>query len=164
MVQTTSVRTLELISPRAALLPCILDDDPAQLELMTELVAGAGYEAVATSDPEEALQLVRSGQSRMILADVRMPGCNGYEFLERAIKTDPGAHVILMTGDYTLESAVDAIRRGAADFLPKPVDRARLKRMLDDTAVLYDQRRRVKALEEQLLKDLEFHGTSGKAR
>jgi DNA-binding NtrC family response regulator len=163
MVQTTSVRTLELISPRAALLPCILDDDPAQLELMTELVAGAGYESVATSEPEEALQLVRSGQSRMILVDVHMPGTNGYEFLERAIKTDPGAHVILMTGDYTLESAVDAIRRGAADFLPKPVDRARLKRMLDDTAALYDQRRRVKALEEQLLKDLEFHGIVGKS-
>jgi DNA-binding NtrC family response regulator len=38
--------------------------------------------------------------------------------LERAIKADPGAHVILMTGDYTLKSALEAIRRGAADFLP----------------------------------------------
>jgi CheY-like chemotaxis protein len=48
--------------------PCILDDDPAQLELMIELVASAGFEAVATSDPEEALQLVRSGRARMIFA------------------------------------------------------------------------------------------------
>src|SRR5438105_6416475 len=158
-----SVRTLELISPRAALTPCILDDDPAQLELMRELVASAGFEAVATADPEEALQLVRSGRSRLILADVHMPGMDGYEFLDRALKADPGAHVILMTGDYTLESALEAIRRGAADFLPKPVDRVRLKRMLDDTAALYSQRRRVKALEEQLLKDLEFHGIVGKS-
>src|SRR5205814_9459853 len=121
MVQAASLKTLELISPSAVLTPCILDDDQGQLELMTELVAGAGFEAVATADPEEALQLVRSGRSRLILADVHMPGIDGYEFLERAIKADPGAHIILMTGDYTLESALEAIRKGAADFLPKPV-------------------------------------------
>jgi len=50
-----SLKTLELITPRAALTTCILDDDPAQLELLTELVASAGFEAVATADPEEAL-------------------------------------------------------------------------------------------------------------
>jgi DNA-binding NtrC family response regulator len=68
-----------------------------------------------------------------------------------------------MTGEYTLESALDAIRRGATDFLPKPIDRSRLKRTLDEVATLYDQRRRVRALEEQLLKDLEFHGIVGKS-
>jgi len=51
--------------------------------------------------------------------------------------------VILMMGDYTLESALEAIRKGAADFLPKPVDRIQLKKMLDDTAALHDQRRSV---------------------
>src|SRR3989441_12462637 len=76
---------------------------------------------------------------------------------------DPGVNVILTTGDYSLESAIDAIRRGAYDFLPKPVDRVRLKRTLDETAVLYDQRRRVRELEEQLLRDLEFHGIVGKS-
>ena len=55
MAQTLSVSSLELISPGALLTPCILDDDPAQLELMTELVASAGFEAVATTDPEEGL-------------------------------------------------------------------------------------------------------------
>jgi DNA-binding NtrC family response regulator len=68
-----------------------------------------------------------------------------------------------MTRDYTLDSALECIRRGAADFLPKPVERNRLKRALDDVAALYDQRRRVRTLEEQLLKDLEFHGIVGKS-
>src|SRR5271166_64351 len=99
----------------------------------------------------------------MVLADMHMPGMNGYEFLDRALRSDPGVHVIVMTADYTLESALEAIRRGATDFLPKPVDHIRLKRTLDETAALYDQRRRVKALEEQLLRDLEFHGIIGKS-
>src|SRR5260370_35182442 len=68
-----------------------------------------------------------------------------------------------MTADYTVDSALQAIRRGASDFLPKPISRTRLRRSLDDIAALYDQRRRVRALEEQLLKDLEFHGIVGKS-
>jgi DNA-binding NtrC family response regulator len=49
-------------------------------------------------------------------------------------RSDPGVHVILMTGDFTLDSSVEAIRRRASDFMPKPIDRVRLKRSLDDVA------------------------------
>src|SRR5271170_3986670 len=156
-------KAVQLATPRTALTPCILDDDHAQLDLLSAVMEEMGYEAVTTSDPEEALSLVRSGHCRLVLADVKMPGMNGYEFLDRALRLDPGIHVIVMTGDYTLESALEAIRRGATDFLPKPIDRIRLKRTLDDVATLYDQRKRVRALEEQLLKDLEFHGIVGKS-
>jgi len=122
-----------------------------------------GYKAIATADPEEALKLVRRGRCRLVLVDVHMPQMDGYEFLDRALRCDPGVHIILMTGDYTLDSALEAIRRGASDFLPKPIERQRLRKSLDDVAALYDQRRRVRALEEQLLKDLEFHGIVGKS-
>jgi len=156
-------KTLEIATPKASLIPCILDDDPAQLEMLTDQIGSFGYEAIPTSDPEEALRLVRAGKCKLVLADVHMPGINGYEFLDQALRCDPGVHVVMITGDYTLDSALDAIRRGATDFLPKPIERARLKRTLDEAAALYDQRRRVKALEEQLLKDLEFHGIVGKS-
>lgn len=156
-------KTAEFVAPRTSLTPCVLDDDPAQLDMLSELIAHLGYETVPTSDPEEALQLIRRGRCRLALVDVHMPGMDGYQFLDQAIRSDPGAHVVLMTGDYTLDSALEAIRRGAADFLPKPLDRAHLKKMLDDVATLYDQRRRVRVLEEQLLKDLEFHGIVGKS-
>ena len=92
-----------------------------------------------------------------------IPESTGTNFLDRAPLTDPGVHVLVMTGQYTLDSALEAIRRGATDFLPKPIDRHRLKRTLDEVAALQDQRRRVRSLEEQLLKDLEFHGIVGKS-
>src|SRR5438128_1364177 len=158
-----TMKAMELASPKATLTPCILDDDPAQLDLLTEQVASLGYEAIPTSNPEEALLLIRTGRCRMVFADVHMPGMNGFEFLDQALRSDPGVHVIVMTGDYTLDSALEAIRRGASDFLPKPIERIRLRKSLDDIAALYDQRRRVRALEEQLLKDLEFHGIVGKS-
>ena len=162
MAQTSS-KAAESPAAKTSLTPCILDDDPGQLEMLTELVSSLGYEPIATASPEEALRLVQYGRCRLVLADVHMPSMDGYEFLDEALRKDPGIHVVIMTGEYTLESALDAVRRGATDFLPKPIDRLRLKRTLDDVAALYDQRRRVRELEEQLLKDLEFHGIVGKS-
>ncbi|HET8923313.1 MAG TPA: sigma-54 dependent transcriptional regulator [Candidatus Acidoferrum sp.] len=155
--------TVEITSTKASLTPCILDDDPAQLDMLAAVITGMGYEPVVTPDPEEAMRLVCHGRCRLALVDVHMPVMDGYEFLDRALRADPGAHIILMAGDYTLDSALEAIRRGAVDFLPKPIDRTRLRKTLDDAAALYDQRKRVKALEEQLLKDLEFHGIVGRS-
>jgi DNA-binding NtrC family response regulator len=154
---------MEIVAPKATLTPCVLDDDPGQLEMLSAVIADMGYEPIPTANPEEALTLVKRGKCRLVLVDVHMPRMDGYEFLDQALRSDPGVHIILMTGDYTLDSALEAIRRGASDFLPKPIDRGRLKKTLDDVAFLYDQRRRVRALEAQLLNDLEFHGIVGKS-
>ena len=158
-----SPESFDIVAPKKLLTPCILDDDPVQLDTLSAAITEMGYEPFPTHDPEEVLRLVKYGQCRLVLVAVRMPEMDGYEFLDRALRSDPGVHVILMAAEYTLESALEAIRRGASDFLPKPVDRARLRKTLDDVAALYDQRRRVRELEQQLLKDLEFHGIVGKS-
>jgi DNA-binding NtrC family response regulator len=156
-------KTVEVATPRMSLTPCILDDDPDERDSLAAVISDMGYEALPTGDPEEALRLIRLGRCRLLLASVHLDAPEPYAFLDRALRCDPGLHFIVMTAGYTLDAALEAIRRGAADFLPKPIDHIRLKRTLDDVANLYDQRRRVRALEEQLLKDLEFHGIVGKS-
>ena len=159
----TSRKMVEIVVRKTSLRPCILDDDPAQLNMLSGVIVEMGYEPIPMHDPQDVLKLVQCGGCRLLLADFHMPGMREYEFLDQLLRCDPGVHVIVMTKEYTLETALEAIRRGAADFLPKPVDPARLKKTLDDLAALYDQRRRVKELEEQRLKDLEFHGIVGRS-
>jgi DNA-binding NtrC family response regulator len=160
---TATYKPIEVSTPRASLTPCIFDDDPAERDSLSTLILDMGYEPISTSDPEEALRLIRVGRCRLVFASIHLDMHDPYEFLARALRCDPGIHLILMTAEYTLDAALEAIRRGAADFLPRPIDPIRLKRSLDDVASLYDQRRRVRALEEQLLRDLEFHGIIGKS-
>src|SRR5260370_816198 len=152
------------VSPiHSSLTPCIFDDDPNERDSLTHLITDMGYEPVSTADAEEALRLIRMGRCRVIFASIHLENPDPFDFLDRALRCDPGVHVNIMTAQYTLEGALEAIRRGATDFLPKPLDHVRLKRTLDELAALYDQRRRVRSLEEQLLKDLEFHGIVGKS-
>ena len=137
---------------------CVVDDDPSMLEMLSEMLASFGYRCLPTSDPEEALKYVGTGKCRIVLSDLKMPGMSGLKFLERALREDPGAYVLLMTGFYSIESAIEAIKHGAYDYLPKPIDRQRLKKTLGDLAEQFDRRRRIHVLEQRLVSDLEFHG------
>ncbi len=122
-----------------------------------------GYAVFGTTDAQEVLEHVRLGDCRVVICDLKMPGMDGMAFLDAALKIDPGVQVMLVTGHNSLDSAIEAIKHGAYDYLPKPVEKARLKRTLDELAEVFNQRKRVRHLEEQLLKDLEFYGIVGKS-
>ena len=145
-------------SPSAIVDICIVDDDPAILEMLRETLSNFGYRSFGTSDPHEALEYVRNANCRVVLCDFKMPGMDGPAFLEQALRQDPGVYVILMTGFYSIDSAIEAIKHGAYDYLPKPLDRYRLKKTIGDLAEQFDRRRRIHDLEQRLVSDLEFHG------
>ena len=162
-MSSTSLKQPDPCTSRETLAVCILDDETSAVEMMQATVERLGCTAIGTTDPQEALEHVRVGRCRVVLSDLKMPAMNGLAFLEQALQCDPGIHVILTTGFYSLDSAIEAIKRGAYDFLVKPVDCARLKKDLDELADLFNQRRRIRDLEGQLLFDLEFHGIVGKS-
>ncbi len=142
---------------------CVLDDDPDQVELNTTLLDKSGFSAVGTTDPQEALQKVRLGGCRAVLCDLTMPGMDGMAFLERTLQQDPGIYVILITGNYSIDSAIEAIKRGAYDYLCKPLDLPRLEKTLDELADVFSRRSEVRDLEEKLFQNAQFHGIVGKS-
>ena len=146
-----------------AMTVCVLDDEPAMVEMLQESLRCLGYSSIGTGDPQYALELVEQGRVRVVMSDIKMPGMDGLQFLEQAIHRDPGVYVILMTGYYSLDNAVAAVKRGAYDYVPKPVDRLRLKKSLDELSESFHKRKRIRSLEEQLLRDLEFHGIVGRS-
>jgi DNA-binding NtrC family response regulator len=142
---------------------CILDDEPDQVDLTRARLEKAGFPAYGTTNAQEALQKVRVGECRAVIADFKMPGMDGMAFLEKALQFDPSMYVILATGFYSVDSAIEAIKRGAYDYLCKPVDYARLIRTLDDLADSFSRSLQIRDLEDKLLDNLLFHGIVGRS-
>jgi len=148
---------------RAGLPVCVLDDERSLVSTAVEMLEHLGFPAMGTTEPGEALGAIRQRRCRAVLSDVRMPGMDGMEFLDQALKLDPSLDVLLMTGFYSIDAAIEAIRRGARDYLTKPLETARLERTLDEIAEHHARRQRVQALEEGLLAELSQHGIVGQS-
>jgi two-component system response regulator AtoC len=99
----------------------ILDDEEKMAQLIARSLARSGYEAIAHTNPEQALEALKSSQFDVLLTDLRMPGMDGLEILSRAKMIDPGIDVILMTAYASVETVREAMKRGAVDYLEKPI-------------------------------------------
>ncbi|HTV83482.1 MAG TPA: sigma-54 dependent transcriptional regulator [Acidobacteriaceae bacterium] len=132
----------------------ILDDNPGSLELLSTALSREGVAIHTASRPTEALDLIRRIRPQLVLTDLVMPEMSGLEVLSRVMEFAPATDVVLMTAHYTTETAVEAIRKGAADYLEKPIRlallRERVGRLIEDT------RRRLAAGTES-----EFEGLIG---
>lgn len=163
MFMSTVLTKVAVPIGRECLTACVLDSDKNIVQSLVETIENMGYQVFGTADVEEALEQVRAGRCRVVIYDMEMAAMNGLTFLAEALKMDPGVHIILSTSCNSIEIAIEAIKHGAYDCVSKPFENARLKRTLDQLSEMYDQRRRIRHLEEQLLPDLEFHGIVGKS-
>ena len=99
----------------------VVDDEPAMRLLLTSILRDAGYEVTAAATGEEALQLVAQRHFRVVVTDLKMPGISGMDVLVRITRDDPDTPVILLTAFGSVDGAVEAMRRGAAHYLLKPL-------------------------------------------
>ncbi len=121
--------TEETQPSRARLL--VVDDEPAQREMLAAILDRAGFDVVTAPDGEQALQRLESETYDLLLTDQRMPKMNGLELLEQVQRIQPGLPVVLMTAHGTVSTAVEAMKRGAADYLTKPFERDELLLVID---------------------------------
>jgi DNA-binding NtrC family response regulator len=146
---------------RPALSLLIIDDNPGSLEMLSSALAQPDLEILTASDPEEGVDLVHSRHPQIVLTDLIMPGMTGMEVLDRVMAFDPATEVILMTAHYSTESAVEAIKKGASDYLNKPVSISALREKIGALLETARKHRRASQLEDELLASAEFEGIIG---
>src|SRR5579862_4515000 len=124
----------------------VIDDDPSAIQLMADVLEREGFNVHGATNPADGLDLIARLHPPVVLLDLVLPGITGMELLEQILTFDPGIDVILVTGHYSTDSAVEAIQKGAYDYLTKPVPIERLldklTRWLEDA----DVRQRARAL------------------
>jgi DNA-binding NtrC family response regulator len=140
-----------------------IDDDVASLEFVQAALKHHRVEVLTATDADAGLELVLRRRPQVVLVDLMMPKMNGLDVLDRVLSAAPETDVILITGQYTPESAVEAIRRGATDYLTKPVPLARLREIIDKLVAEVEQRRTALQLDGELLRTYQFENMIGRS-
>jgi len=122
----------------------VVDDDPASRELLRKVLASQGHEVVQAENGRAALSELTRQAPDLVVSDIRMPDVDGVQLLERMREVAPDVPVILVTAFGDVEGAVEAIRRGAFDYIAKPYDvdgiRLLVQRALAQSALLAENR------------------------
>jgi DNA-binding NtrC family response regulator len=140
-----------------------IDDELASLELIEDALHQPDVEILTSTDPEEGLRMVRRAHPEVVLLDLHMPKFTGLELLEKIVEFDPGIDVILVTADYSTESAVAAIQKGACDYLTKPFSPKALRQRIESLKREARNRHRAVELEGELLKTSRFEDMVGRS-
>lgn len=101
----------------------VVDDEPANLESLERILKSDGAEVKAFLNPQDALESVRGGCADILLTDLRLQSWSGMDLLDAAKVLDPSIEIIMMTAFGTVEIAVEAMKKGAYDFITKPLQR-----------------------------------------
>ena len=98
----------------------VVDDEKQVADVLVDYLSNLGYQTVAAYSGYDALSKFKDGDFQLIITDLKMPDIDGMDLLEMVKGWDKRAMVIVITGYGTIESAVEAITKGAYDFIPKP--------------------------------------------
>lgn len=128
----------------------VVEDDAASRKGLQELLTAWGYDVSAADDGAEALERAAVEPPDVVISDLVMPGLHGMELLAVLNRDYPATVVIVLTGQGSIESAVQAMKDGAYDYLTKPVDLARLRVLIEKAMERTETLREVRLLRRQL--------------
>lgn len=129
----------------------LAEDEVTIFVTLRDALEDAGHEVIGATDTASALKALElEPAADAVVTDVRMPGAGGLAILDRAMELDPERPVLLMTGYATVDDAVDAMRRGAVDYIQKPFRNEAVLRRLDTLSRVSDLEEENRALREQL--------------
>jgi two-component system response regulator PilR (NtrC family) len=130
----------------------VVDDEKGQREILTAILNREGYRIVDVPGGREALEKLAAEEFDLVLTDLKMQSMSGMELLENILAENPNQCIVIMTAHGTIDSAVDAMRKGAFDYLEKPLDREELlltlERAFERIMLLRENRALHKRLEE----------------
>jgi len=128
----------------------VVDDDPAIRKIVADRLRAQQYEVERAESGEAALEVVERFEPHLVLSDIKMPGMDGLALLERLKARRPSPEVIMMTAHGTIQLAVEALQKGAADFVEKPFEAARLDHVVRQVLETAGLRARIERLETEL--------------
>jgi DNA-binding NtrC family response regulator len=141
----------------------VIDDDRPDLEFVSAALAENNLQILTADDPEIGLELVRREHPQIVLSDILMPKINGMELLGKILEIDPAIEVILMSAHYSTETAVEAIKKGACDYMTKPISLPVLRERIEKLAMNARLRQRTLALDSELVDTWQFEGMVGRS-
>ena len=141
-----------------------VDDEPALRGLMAERLTERGFEVVEAENGEKALELLEQFAFDIVITDLRMPGIDGARVIQSAKERYPGIVAIVITGYGTVKDAVEAIKRGADDFIAKPFQFDELMHVLQKAREQQRLASELKHVQAQLEEKYQFGGIVGRSR
>ncbi|GAB6175132.1 sigma-54 dependent transcriptional regulator [Desulfobaculum senezii] len=142
----------------------VLDDERNYLVVLEALLDEAGYNVTALSDPELALTYLEESEVDVLITDMKMPKLSGNEVLEHVHRNYPHIPVLIMTAFGSIESAVEAMRIGAFDYITKPFSNEELLLSIAKATQLADMHRSNRLLRENLEERYGLHNIIGKSK
>ena len=142
----------------------VVDDEAIQRDIVKDILEDQGYDVLTSGSGPDALECLKTAPVDLVLTDLRMPGMDGVELLERVKALDPDIVVVVITAYGSVESAVDAMKKGAYHYLTKPLGKEELKLVVErafQTKRLADENR---SLRQELQNRYEFQNIIGQAR
>lgn len=129
----------------------VVDDEKDMLALLRRVISDStAYEVDITNEPLKVSELLNGKNYDVVFTDLKMPGKNGIEILEEVKRKSPGTAVIIMTAYGTIDSAIDATRKGAFDYITKPFRKDRILHLIEQVANLQRLRDENELLRRQL--------------